>query len=137
MRGQPADAASCERLLRHTEALSFLGAGRYRRENPAFWPGDAWMLAADPVELTFLDPNPEMLLKPGVLVHIRDIFAGWQYPAEWEAPMFNDLCAKVGAWRRWRGRACGCGGHPESPSRAHDAEDWRPNLHQIGEAHYS
>lgn len=54
------------------------------------------MLAADPVELTFLDPNPEMLLKPGVLVHIRDIFAGWQYPAEWEAPMFNDLCAKVG-----------------------------------------
>lgn len=58
-------------------------------------------------------------LKPGVLVHIHDIFAGWEYPAEWvledhrswneiymvrllaeqgkgwRVEMFNDLCAKV------------------------------------------
>lgn len=59
-------------------------------------------------------------LKPGVLVHVHDIFAGWEYPAEWvledhrswneiymvrllaeqgkgwRVEMFNDLCAK--AW---------------------------------------
>lgn len=58
-------------------------------------------------------------LKPGVLVHIHDIFAGWEYPADWvledhrswneiymvrllaeqgqdwSVEMFNDLCAKV------------------------------------------
>lgn len=58
-------------------------------------------------------------LKEGVLVHIHDIFAGWEYPADWvledhrswneiymvrllaeqgkgwRVEMFNDLCAKV------------------------------------------
>lgn len=200
-----------ERLSLHREAISFLGSGRYKGENPAFWRGDAWVLAAmalefrprrvvevgcghsscvlidlnerlfapEPMELTFIDPYPQTLfallgaddpwrarvmekrledaevtlfdgleandilfldtshvvktggevayalnellprLKPGVLVHIHDIFAGWEYPAEWvledhrswneiymvrllaeqgggwETLMFNDLCAKV------------------------------------------
>jgi hypothetical protein len=200
-----------ERLGRHREAISFLGSGRYKKENPAFWSGDAWVLAAmvaefrprrvievgcgysscvlmdlndrlrahDPIGLRFIDPFPETLLsllepgdpyrvqitaselqglgpkefepleendilfldtshvvktggeveyalneilpalKPGVLVHIHDIFAGWEYPPDWvlddhrswseiymvrllaeqgrtwRVEMFNDLCAKL------------------------------------------
>ncbi len=199
------------RLGRHGQTISFLGSGRYKGENPSFWRGDAWVLAAmlmefrprrvvgvgcghsscvlidvnerlfaaAPMELTFIDPYPQTLLallgaddrwrgrvlekrledvdvglfdgleandilfldtshvvktggevayalnvllprlRPGVVVHIHDIFAGWEYPAEWvledhrswneiymvrllaeqaagwETLMFNDLCAKV------------------------------------------